>query len=255
MGTGGHGGRPHQEEWTMTKVSAQMSVSLDGFYTGPRVARDVHGWMEGPEAPGFFRVTRWAVDAMGWRERLGFAGGERSIDSEIIEETFAAAGAYVMGRRMFDAGEVPWGEEPPFRAPVFVVTHRARDVVERRGGTSFTFVTDGPERAIELAREAAGGKDVAVAGGGELLRQVLAAGLLDQLELHIAPVLLGDGQRLFDGGLGLGAGEGLELIPTRVVEAPAVTHIRYTVSGRSQLVLDDRGASGELVGTERRSER
>ena len=130
----------------MTKVTAQMSVSLDGFYTGPRdtqAPKDMSGWMRGPEAPGFFRVTRWAVDAMAWRERQGFAGGEQSINSEIIEETFAAAGAYVMGRRMFDAGEVPWGEEPPFHAPVFVVTHRPRDVLERQGGTSFTFVTEG----------------------------------------------------------------------------------------------------------------
>ena len=232
----------------MTIVTAQMSVSLDGFYTGPRAAKEVSGWMRGPEAPGFFRVTRWAVDAAAWRERQGFAGGEQSIDSQIVEETFAAAGAYVMGRRMFDAGEFPWGDEPPFHAPVFVVTHRPREVLERRGGTSFTFVTEGLERAVELARDAAGGKDVAVAGGGELLRQVLTAGLLDQLELHIAPVLLGDGQRLFDAGLGLAADEGIELVPTRVVESPGVTHIRYTVTGRSKLVLDDRGASGDLVG-------
>jgi dihydrofolate reductase len=235
----------------MTRVTAQMSVSLDGFYTGPRDTRnpkDMTAWMRGPEAPGFFRVTRWVVDAMAWRERQGFAGGEQSVNSEILEETFAASGAYVMGRRMFDAGEVPWGDEPPFRAPVFVVTHRPRAVLEREGGTSFTFVTDGPERAVELAREAAGNKDVAVAGGGELLRQVLAAGLLDQLEVHIAPVLLGDGQRLFDAGLGLGADDGIELVPARVVESPGVTHIRYTVTGRSKLVLDDRGASGDLVG-------
>lgn len=235
----------------MPKVSCQMSVSLDGFYSGPRdpgAPGDVSGWMDGAEAPGFFRVTRWAVDAIAWRERMGFAGGERSVDSEIMEETFAAAGAYVMGRRMFDAGEIPWGEEPPFHAPVFVVTHRRRDVLERRGGTSFTFVTEGPERAIALAREAAGDKDVAVAGGGELVRQVLRAGLLDQLELHVAPVLLGDGQRLFDASNGLGADDGIELVPTRVVDGPAVTHLRYTVRGRSKLVLDDRGAGGELVG-------
>jgi dihydrofolate reductase len=131
---------------------------------------------------------------------------------------------------------------------VFVLTHRPREVLQRQGGTSFTFVTDGIERAIELARDAAGSKDVAVSGGGELLRQVLAAGLLDQLELHIAPVLLGDGQRLFDPSVGLGVGEGIELVSTRVVEAPEVTHIRYSVSGRSKLVLDDRGASGEPVG-------
>ncbi|MBE8520412.1 dihydrofolate reductase family protein [Amycolatopsis sp. H6(2020)] len=232
----------------MTKVTAQMSVSLDGFYTGPRADRDTTGWMQGPEAPGFFRVTRWAVDAMAWRERQGFAGGEQSVDSEIVAEMFASAGAYVMGRRMFDAGEVPWGEEPPFRAPVFVVTHRPREVLERQGGTSFTFVTEGVERAVGLARAAAGGKDVAVAGGGELLRQVLAAGLLDQLELHVAPVLLGDGQRLFGPELGLGADDGIELVPARVVDAPGVTHLRYTVTGRSKLVLDDRGASGDLVG-------
>lgn len=234
----------------MTKVTAQMSVSLDGFYTGPRDTHapdDMSGWMRGPEAPGFFRVTRWAVDAMAWRERQGFAGGERSVDSEIVAETFAAAGAYVMGRRMFDAGEVPWGDEPPFQAPVFVVTHRPREVLERAGGTSFTFVTEGLERAVDLARDAAGGKDVAVAGGGELLRQVLAAGLLDQLDLHVSPVLLGEGQRLFDSSLGLGADDGIELVPARVVEAPGVTHLRYTVSGRSKLVLDDRGASGDLV--------
>lgn len=240
---------------TTTRVTAQMSVSLDGFYTGPRDARDpknmsMDGWMRGPEAPGFFRVTRWVVDAMAWRERLGIAGGERSVDSEIIEETFAAAGAYVMGRRMFDAGEVPWGEEPPFHAPVFVVTHRQREVLERQGGTSFTFVTEGFERAVELARDAAGavGKDVQVAGGGELVRQVLAAGLLEQLELHVAPVLLGDGQRLFDPSLGLGADDGIELVPTRVVDGPQVTHLRYRVAGRSKLALDDRGASGKLVG-------
>jgi dihydrofolate reductase len=204
--------------------------------------------MQGPEAPGFFRVTRWAVDAMAWRERQGFAGGERSVNSDIIEQTFAAASAYVMGRRMFDAGEIPWGDDPPFRAPVFVVTHRPREVLERQGGTSFTFVTDGIERALELARQAAGGKDVAVAGGGELLRQVLAAGLLDRLELHIVPVLLGDGQRLFDPSLGLDPSEGIELVPTRVIETPELTHIRYTVTGRSTLALDDRGASGDLVG-------
>ena len=239
----------------MTNVTAQMSVSLDGYYAGPRSPADPHdmaAWMEGLEAPGFFRVTRWVIDAMAWRERLGFAGGERSVNSRIVEETFAAAGAYVMGRRMFDGGEIPWGDEPPFRAPVFVVTHRDREVLERQGGTSFTFVTDGIERAIEMARKAAGGKNVAVAGGGMLVRQILAAGLLDELELHIVPVLLGDGMRLFGAGSGAGAGaslgldtyEGIELTPLRVVETPEVTHIRYAVGGRAKLELDDRGSGG-----------
>ncbi|HEX3195394.1 MAG TPA: dihydrofolate reductase family protein, partial [Streptosporangiaceae bacterium] len=224
-----------------------------GYYAGPRSATDPHdmtAFMEGTEGPGFFRVTRWVIDAMGWRERLGFAGGERSVNSRIIEETFAAAGAYVMGRRMFDGGEIPWGDEPPFRAPVFVVTHRDREALQRQGGTSFTFVTDGIERAVAMAREAAGGKDVAVAGGGTLLRQVLAAGLLDELELHIAPVLLGDGMRLFGAGAGAGASlgldthEGIELTPVRVVETQEVTHIRYAVGDRAKLELDDRGSGG-----------
>jgi len=231
----------------MTKVTSQMSVSLDGYYAGPRSTADPHdmaAWMEGLEGPGFFRVTRWVIDAMAWRERLGFAGGEQSVNSRIVEETFAAAGAYVMGRRMFDGGEIPWGDEPPFRAPVFVVTHRDREVLERQGGTSFTFVTDGIERAIEMARKAAGGKNVAVAGGGTLVRQIMAAGLLDELELHIVPVLLGDGMRLLDGGFGLDPREGIELTPVHVVETPEVTHIRYAVGGRAKLELDDRGSGG-----------
>jgi dihydrofolate reductase len=228
----------------MTQITAQMSVSLDGFYAGPidpRNPADMSGWLAGPEAPGFFRVTRWATDTMAWRDRQGFAGGEHSVNSGIIDEYFASAGAYVMGRRMFDGGEVPWGETPPFRAPVFVVTHRPREVLERDGGTSFTFVTEGVERAVELAAAASGGKDVAVAGGGTLLRQVVKLGLLDQLDLHIAPVLLGDGQRLFDASLSLADDEGIELTPTRVVDTPEITHLRYAVNGRARLELDDRG--------------
>ena len=228
----------------MTKVTAQMSLSLDGCYAGPAFggeSRDVAGWMGSPEALGFFRVTRWVIDAMAWRERQGYAGGARSVNSDIVEETFAAAGAYVMGRRMFDAGEVPWGPNPPFRAPVFVVTHRPREVLQREGGTSFTFVTGGVEEAVGLAREAAAavGKDVAVAGGGTLVRQVLGLGLLEQFELHVAPVVLGDGQRLFDPSLDLADDQGIELTPTRVVSDPEVTHIRYSVGARTRLGLDD----------------
>lgn len=129
----------------MTKVTAQMSVSLDGYYAGARHSGDGN-WMDSAEAAGFFRITRWAIDAMAWRERQGFAGGEQNTNSDIIAETFEAAGAYVMGRCMADGGEVPWGEDPPFRAPVFVVTHRPRPTLVRRGGTSFTYVTDGSRR-------------------------------------------------------------------------------------------------------------
>jgi len=227
----------------MTKVTAQMSVSLDGYYAGPRHSGE-GDWMASAEAAGFFRVTRWAIDAAAWRERVGFAGGERDTNSDIIAETFEAAGAYVMGRRMFDGGEVPWGEEPPFRAPVFVVTHRPRQTLMRRGGTSFTYITDGVTSAVEQARAAANGKNVAVAGGGSFVRQVLKAGLLDELELHVVPVVLGDGLRLLDTGLELEDKEAIELNPTRVVHTPQVTHIRYTVTGRAPLVLDDRGSGG-----------
>lgn len=210
----------------MAMVTAQMSVSLDGFFSGPS---DVDA--------GFHRVTRWVIDTIAWRERLGLEGGEHNANSELIAEVQEATGAYVMGRRMFDTGEVPWGDNPPFHAPVFVVTHRARTTLSREGGTSFAFVTDGLESVIEQARAAAKGKDVAISGGGNLLRQVIRAGLLDQLELHISPVLIGEGMRLFDSA----DHEAVELTPTRVVDTPEVTHIRYRVDGRSTLVIDDRG--------------
>ncbi|MET8281293.1 dihydrofolate reductase family protein [Micromonospora sp. NPDC005174] len=232
----------------MTKVTAQLSVSMDGFYAGPQF--DGRGdWIDSAEAAGFFRITRWATEAAAWRERQGFAGGERDANSDVMAETFEAAGAYVMGRRMADGGEVPWGAEPPFRAPVFVVTHRPRETLLRGGGTSFTYVTDGVASAVEQARAAAGGKNVAVAGGGSLARQVLKAGLLDELELHVVPVVLGTGLRLLDADLDLGDKEAIELTPTRVIHTPQVTHIRYTVNGRAPLVLDDRGRGGGATAT------
>jgi dihydrofolate reductase len=227
----------------MTKVTAQLSVSVDGFYAGPQHTGD-GDWMGSVESAKFFRVTRWATEATAWRERQGFAGGEQDVNSDVIAESFTSAGAYVMGRRTADGGEVPWGEEPPFRAPVFVVTHRPREPLLRAGGTSFTYVTDGVASAVEQARAVAGGKDVAVAGGGSLVRQVLKAGLLDELELHVVPVVLGTGLRLFDADLDLGGREGIELTPTRVIPTPHVTHIRYAVRGRAPLVLDDRGSGG-----------
>ncbi|MET8355813.1 dihydrofolate reductase family protein [Micromonospora sp. NPDC005171] len=227
----------------MTKVTAQVSVSVDGFYAGPRF--DGNGdWMDSAESAKFFRVTRWATEAAAWRERQGFAGGEQDTNSEVIAESFGAAGAYVMGRRMADVGEIPWGAEPPFRAPVFVVTHRPRERLLKEGGTSFTYITDGVASAVEQARAVAGGKNVAVAGGGSLVRQVLKAGLLDELELHVVPVVLGTGLRLFDADLALGEREAIELTPTRVLATPEVTHIRYVVRGRAPLVLDDRGSGG-----------
>jgi dihydrofolate reductase len=228
----------------MTIVTAQMSVSADGFYAGQKHT-DMATWLDGPEAAGFFRVTRWAIDAEAWRQRLGFKGGEYNANSEVIAETFDSVGAYVMGRRMADGGEIPWGDDPPFRAPVFVVTSRPRQTLQRKGGTSFTYITAGIHSAIEQARTAANGKNVAIAGGGTLLRHVIKLGLLDELELHIVPVILGDGMRLLSPELGLDDKEGIELAPARVIATPDVTHIRYKVNGRSPLVLDHRGRDGE----------
>ncbi|MGC5015030.1 dihydrofolate reductase family protein [Streptosporangium sp. DT93] len=233
----------------MTKVTAQMSISLDGHYAGPR--HDGTGsWIDSAEAAGFYRITRWVIDGAAWRGRQGFQGGKDDVDAAIIGETFEAAGAYVMGRNMADGGEVPWGDEPPFRAPVFVVTHRPREVLRRKGGTSFTYVTDGVASAVEQARAVAGGKDVAISGGGTLLRQVIKAGLLDELELHIVPTVLGTGMRLFDADLDLAVKEAIELTPIRVVQSPRVTHIRYRIDGREPLVLDDRGRGSGTPGTD-----
>jgi dihydrofolate reductase len=228
----------------MTIVTAQMSLSADGCYAGTKHT-DMQTWLEGPEAAGFFRVTRWAIDAEAWRQRLGFNGGEQNTNSEVIAETFQSAGAYVMGRRMADGGEIPWGDDPPFRAPVFVVTSRPRPILQRQGGTSFTYVTTGIDSAIKQARAAANGKNVAIAGGGTLLRQVIKLGLLDELELHIVPVILGEGMRLLGPEIDLGSKEAIELTPARVIAAADVTHIRYKVNGRRPLVLDNRGQDDE----------
>ena len=231
----------------MTKIIAQLCVSLDGCYAGPR--DDEPNWFKSVEAAGFFRITRWVTESMAWRDRQHLADGETDVNDEVIAESFARPGAYVMGRRMFDGGERPWGEEPPFRNPVFVVTHRERERLERLGGTSFTFVTDGLEAAVEQARAAAGGKDVAIAGGGTLVKHALELGVLDELELHYVPVILGHGQRLLD--VDLGAREGIELVPERTIHTPAVTHIRYRVEGRKPLVLDSRG--GKYKGLEQQA--
>jgi dihydrofolate reductase len=162
-----------------------------------------------------------------WRERLDRSGGEAdNPDADVVQEKFDRSGAYVMGRRMFDEGEVGWPDPPPFRAPVFVLTHRARDPCVRQG-TTFTFVTDGIESAVEQARAAAGDKDVQVAGGADVIQQSLDAELLEELQIHLTPVLLGAGVRLFDR---VDPGR-VQLEPVRVVDSPAVTHLRYRVAG------------------------
>lgn len=203
----------------MSKVAADISMSLDGFITGPN--DDV----DRPLGEGGDRLHQWAYDLKSWREPHGLAGGQTNRDSEILEEAFKNVGAVVIGRRMFNLAEEPWGDYPPFHMPVFVVTHDAREKVVKEGGTTFIFVTDGIESALRQAKAAAGDKDVSVAGGANIIQQYLKAGLLDELQIHIVPVLLGDGRRLFDHpGI-----EQIELESTRMIASPDVTHLRFRV--------------------------
>jgi dihydrofolate reductase len=190
-------------------------MSLDGFITGPNddVAR--------PLGEGGERLHQWVYELASWRERHGLAGGKTNRDAEVLDEAFRNVGAFVMGRRMFNHGEKPWGDDPPFHMPVFVVTHDHRDTLVKEGGTTFTFVTDGIESALEQAKAAAGSKDVSVAGGANIVQQLLKAGLLDEIQIHLVPVTLGGGRRLFEK---LGK---MELEPARVIESPGVTHLRY----------------------------
>jgi dihydrofolate reductase len=212
----------------MSQVIVDLSMSLDGFVAGPGPT------LEEPLGAGGEQLHEWAFAALSWREQHGLGGGEASVDSDVIEESRRAAGATVMGRRMFSGGEGPWeddptrngwwGDEPPFHQPVFVLTHHAREPLPMEGGTTFTFVTDGIEAAIAQARAAAGDAGVHVAGGGEAVREALRAGLVDELQLHVVPILLGAGTRLLDG-----VPAGLER--TRVLESPTgVTHLRYRVT-------------------------
>jgi dihydrofolate reductase len=215
----------------MGKLRVDISMSLDGFVAGPNQS------LEEPLGEGGERLHEWAVALAAWRERHGLPGGETNPDSEVVEETPRNTGATIMGRHMFSGGAGPWeddpnaegwwGDDPPFHHPVFVLTHHARDPVTKQGGTSFNFVTGGIEAALEQARAAAGERDVAVGGGATAVQQYLKAGLLDELQVHVVPVLLGSGARLFEKHLDAGQGE-VEL--TRVVQSPAgVVHLAYRV--------------------------
>ncbi|MDQ4026522.1 MAG: dihydrofolate reductase family protein [Actinomycetota bacterium] len=213
----------------MGKLTLDISMSLDGFIAGPNQT------LEQPLGEGGDRLHEWAYAAASWRERHGASGGETDGDSEVIDESLRNTGATVMGRRMYSGGHGEWekdpnadgwwGENPPFRHPVFVLTHHAREPVTKEGGTTFTFVTDGIEAALEQARAAAGDKNVAIGGGADVVQQYLNSRLLDELQIHLATVLLADGVRLFDN---LATGQlGLEC--TRVIESPTVTHLKYRV--------------------------
>jgi dihydrofolate reductase len=211
----------------MTKLRLDITMSLDGFVAGPNAS------LEHPLGEGGMRLHEWAFAAASWRRQHGLSGGEASVDSDILQESLDATGAVVMGRRMFSGGEGQWTEDPnangwwgddaPYDAPVFVLTHHARETLFLGGG-SFTFVTDGIEAALAEARAVAGDKDVLVAGGASLAQQYVAAGLLDELQIHVVPLFLGDGVRLFDR-----LDPTVELEATRVIESPTVTHLRYRV--------------------------
>ena len=213
----------------MGNVFADISTSLDGFVAGPNPSLDE------PLGEGGEQLHEWVFALKSWREPHGMSGGATGPDNEIVEETLRHTGATVMGRRIYSGGEGAWnddpkadgwwGDDPPFHHPVFVLTHHPRAPVTKEGGTTFTFVTDGVESAVEQARSAAAGKDVHVAGGGEAIQQCMKAGLLDEIQIHVAPMLLGGGVRLFEN---LGAQE-IELEPTTATASPAVTHLRYRV--------------------------
>ena len=216
----------------MAKVRCEISMSLDGFLAGPNPS------LEEPLGAGGNLLHEWAFAAASWRESHGLEGGEKNADSDVIEESLRATGAVVMGRKMFSGGEGSWendpradgwwGDDPPFHVSVFVLTHQARGTKVMEGGTSFEFVTDGIEAALERAKAAAGDKDVLLAGGASIVQQYLKAGLLDELQIHVAPVLLGEGTSLFD-RLGI---EPLGLEATRVIASPSVTHLQFRVPGR-----------------------
>jgi dihydrofolate reductase len=194
----------------MAKLTADISMSLDGFITDPIAS--VGSPLEGND-PG--RLSDWQFDAKTKTE----------TDAAIVDELYASTGAVLIGKRMFDVGFEPWGDPPPFGMPVFVVTHEEREPLPMQGGTTYTFVTDGIEAALELARAAAGDKNVSVWGGANIMTQYLKARLLDEMQIHLIPVLLGGGIRLFEDF----DPEGIELRRASSIETPGATHLRFDV--------------------------
>src|SRR4029453_8732461 len=189
---------------TMSRLRLRISMSLDGYVAGPDQS------VENPLGVGGERLHEWVVPLRAWRATHGMEGGSVDESTPVLEEVVAGIGATVMGRNMFGGHPGPWdpakpwtgwwGNDPPFHHPVFVLTHNPRPPLEMRGGTTFTFVTDGIASALEQARQAAGGRDVALAGGAQAAQQYLAAGLVDEMFIHLAPTLLGGGERLFERG-------------------------------------------------------
>ena len=210
----------------MSRVRVHISVSADGYVAGRKQSP------ENPLGEGGERLHEWAVRLRAFREPHGREGGEVNASNAVLEESLANVGAEIMGRGKFGGGPGPWsddpwpgwwGEKPPFHMPVFVLTHHEREPLTL-SDTTFTFVTDGIEPALDEARKAAAGKDVVIGGGASVINQYLAAGLVDELELHIVPLVLGGGARLFDG-----LGPDLELVQVRAIEGSGATHVKYRV--------------------------
>src|SRR6478609_6961330 len=202
-------------------VFFSVSMSLDGFIA-PGSLGDLMGqqWME---------LQQWAFPLRFFRENLKLGeGGEEGGDNDIARGTFEGTGASVMGKLMFEAGEQAWPEDAPFHTPVFVVTHTKRDPWERPGGTTFRFVNDGIESALDQAREAVGDRDVRIAGGAETIQEYLDTGLIDEFSITLAPVLFGTGSRLFDRV----DPDRLALNQARTAASARVTHLTYTAVKR-----------------------
>jgi dihydrofolate reductase len=219
-------GASNSKEESMSKLRFRISMSLDGFVAGPDQS------VENPLGIGGMRLHEWVFPLQAFRVMHGMEGGIANESTPVVEESLANIGATIMGRNMFGGHPGPWdsakpwdgwwGTDPPYHHPVFVLTHHPRAPLEMEGGTTFYFVTEGIEVALDEARKAAGSKDVALAGGAQAARQYLVAGLVDEMEISLSPVLLGSGERLFE-GLGDDL-HGLELV--RTVAAPDVTHLK-----------------------------
>ena len=204
----------------MSKVFFDVAVSLDGYIAGPN---------RGPRNPLGDRGTsvhNWMFQTASFRKMIGLPGGDAGEDDAVVRAVFERSGAYVMGRHMFEEGEIGWPEEAPFHAPVFVLTHAPREPWPRKGGTTFTFVTDGMKRALEQAKAAARGKDVRISGGAATIRQFLKAGLVDEFTLHVSPVIQGAGVSLFDHM----AHDDFKMEQAQVIASRLTTHITYRVA-------------------------
>jgi dihydrofolate reductase len=211
----------------MATVRFDLAVSLDGFIAGPNPSE------EHPLGEGGMQLHEWAFELAAWREPHGKEGGEVNASTPVMQAMVANVGATVMGRNMFGGGPGPWGDDPwqgwwgddpPFHNDVFVLTHHAREPLQKDGGTTFHFVTDGVESALAQARQAAGDRDVSLAGGASVAQQLFAAGLIDEFVLSVVPVLLGGGTRLLEN-----LSADVKLRQADVVQAPGVTHLKYHV--------------------------